>query len=278
MEANIIILGISFAIIFFMNIGLKRFIKIKLVRWFVNVFVFLIVFVFLVSTKHVYLKQFYMKQYRTMIKDKEYSQDDLFFIDETQPLRLNIELNKQIYSVGDTIKAVYSIENISDDPVAFLYLDGSDFESLIIPVEKRQHEYIFDSRQTLLSTLLTYKIIQPHFRWRREEEIADIVIGKEYEVGSAKPSSEEPEPYYEGFHFRLKQTQRLILIKEGYGKYRLSSQFCASKDHPFPPSQAFDIEDEQGNLIKPDSEFKPAKNLWTGCIGSNIVEFSVVEK
>ncbi|MFH1656139.1 MAG: hypothetical protein ABH954_06000 [Candidatus Omnitrophota bacterium] len=152
---------------------------------------------------------------------------NVFSEEATQPLKLTIETDKEVYFVGDVIKVIYTIKNISRRPVSFFYSSDSLHFQIII-ADGREYEDLGYVYQTWMPEI-EYKVLQPNEEWVREEVFAKIHEGKVHKMisgGKGKGAGPIEEVlYYDGFYISLDNWINR-LIKDGYGLYNLSLQYC----------------------------------------------------
>jgi len=140
-----------------------------------------------------------------------------------QPLKLTIETDKKIYNVGDDIKVIYTIENISEKQVAF-FSNESSFQFEI--VDNKEYE---DLKYTVqfLGHLPENIVLQPGEKWMQEEMIARIRKDEVYKISGVKVGGPvEKKLYYDGLYIDIPAHYKKLLARNGFGYYSILFEFC----------------------------------------------------
>lgn len=185
--------------------------------------------------------------------------------DEPPLLKLTIKTDKEKYVVGDEIKILYSLENLSDTtPLTLSYNihPGYDYEIRVLGGKEFERFPVQGMRQTSVYERTERRELLPHQKLIGEEVIAKIKKGKVYkyyEVPSpgimAEPRTYPPvtclqgtchedenefkKLYYEGFYISQLGTgfKDDLLIDEIAGKYEIAFKVCveikAIGDNPY---------------------------------------------
>ena len=233
-----------------------------------------------------------------MLREKEQEMKKVFLIilllaiplvclaqERGQPLQLTIKSDKKVYEVGDKIKINYTISNIGNLPVGVFYSISPAYadESIKYKLQTtndKEYELLYPYSVQTMKPIPEYKIFKPGQRWIQEKTIGEINLGKVHKMELlGQKGSRDAELvktlYYEGFHIIFGDHQHM-LVKNGFGKYKLSFTFCDAKGlMEEQKAECAGIWVCSKESCSCDINRTPLENTWQGCVESNIIELQI---